>query len=92
MVDILHRMNQEDDDDGVDSDDDDDPLDLADRLAGVNLDDAGETWAVLTAEERRQFSELLQSGDVTSVLPGEFSLVDTIYTDLSLVDTIYTDL
>ena len=69
MVDILQRMNDDQDDEGVDSDDDEDPLDLADRLRGVNLDDAGETWAALTQEERNQFSELLRSGDVTSVLP-----------------------
>ena len=69
MVDILHRMNNQDDDEDVDSDDDEDPLDLAERLQGIDLDDAEETWAALTAEERRQFSELLSSGDVTSVLP-----------------------
>ena len=40
MVDILQRMNDDQDDEGVDSDDDEDPLDLADRLRGVNLDDA----------------------------------------------------
>ena len=68
MVDILHRMNEEDQDD-MDSDDDDDPVDLSERLQGVNLDDAEETWSVLTPDERKQFSELLQSGDVTSVLP-----------------------
>ena len=70
MVDILHRMNnQEEDEEGMDSDDDEDPLDLAERLQGIDLDDAEETWAVLTPDERRQFSELLSSGDVTSVLP-----------------------
>ena len=69
MVDILHRMNNQENDEDVDSDDDEDPLDLAERLQGIDLDDAEETWAALTAEERRQFSELLSSGDVTSVLP-----------------------
>jgi len=68
MVDILQRMN-DDEDDTIDSDDDEDPLDLAERLQGVNLDDAAETWAILTKEERRQFSELLQSGDVSNILP-----------------------
>ena len=76
-MDILNRQRGGDtgdlgdgeEEEEFDSDDDEDPLDLADRLRGVDLEDAEATWSALTAEERRQFSSLLSSGDVTSVLP-----------------------
>ena len=47
MVDILHRMNSQEEEE--DSDDDEDPLDLAERLQGIDLDDAAETWSALTS-------------------------------------------
>jgi len=73
MKDILIRMNAEDnkhDEDGdTDSDDESDPEDLSDRLAGVDLDQVDNVWDKLTKDERRQFDELVKSGDVTSILP-----------------------
>ena len=48
MVDILHRMNSQEEEE-EDSDDDEDPLDLAERLQGIDLDDAAETWSALTS-------------------------------------------
>ncbi|KAF2367627.1 Zinc finger HIT-type [Trinorchestia longiramus] len=50
----------------LDSDDDDD---LEERLKGVDLDDSDEVWSRLTEDERRQFRQLVQTGDVTAVLP-----------------------
>ena len=53
----------------IDSDDDDDLDELADRLQGVDLDDANQVWLRLSKSERRQFTELLEKGDVNSLLP-----------------------
>ena len=69
MVNILNRMSEQQEEEEEDSDDDDDPVDLVERLRGVNLDDPEELWAQLTEEERREFDSLARSGDVSSVLP-----------------------
>lgn len=72
MMDILQRMNnedKEDDWDSDDSDDEEDPIDLADRLQGIDLDNADEIWDKLSKDEKKQFDELVKSGDLASVLP-----------------------
>jgi len=72
MVEVLKRMNQDDNDDEEeeeDSDDDDEPIELSERLEGLNLDNADDIWEKLTKEERREFEELLKSGDVTNIIP-----------------------
>lgn len=53
----------------LDSDDESEGADLAERLAGIDLDNADQVWEQLSEEERRQFEELLQSGDVSEVVP-----------------------
>lgn len=41
---------------------------LADRLAGVDLDDTAEVWRRMTAGERRQFERLVASGQAHDLL------------------------
>ena len=69
MMNILNRMNEQQEEEEEDSDDDDDPVDLEERMRGVNLDDPDELWSRLTEDERREFDSLAKSGDVGSVLP-----------------------
>lgn len=72
MVEVLKRMNHpedEDDEEEEDSDDEEEPEELAERLEGLNLDNADEIWKKLTKDERREFEELLKSGDVTGIIP-----------------------
>jgi len=68
MIDILQRVNKEEEEE-EDSDDEEEPLELEERLKGVNLDDAEEIWSKLTKDERDEFDGLIKSGDVSSVLP-----------------------
>eukprot|EP00092_Neocalanus_flemingeri_P008095 GFUD01008735.1.p1 GENE.GFUD01008735.1~~GFUD01008735.1.p1 ORF type:complete len:361 (+),score=114.89 GFUD01008735.1:57-1139(+) len=69
MMDILQRMNKEDDCESDDSDDDEDPVDLGERLQGIDLDNADDVWEKLSKDEKKQFDELVKSGDLASVLP-----------------------
>ena len=70
MMKILNRMNdQQEEEEEEDSDDDEDPVDLEERMRGVNLDNPEELWARLTEDERREFDQLARSGEVGSVLP-----------------------
>lgn len=71
MMDILQRMNNEDENDydSDDSDDEEDPVDLVERLQGIDLDNADEVWEKLSKEEKKQFDELIKSGDLASILP-----------------------
>ncbi|XP_075984181.1 zinc finger HIT domain-containing protein 2 isoform X2 [Anticarsia gemmatalis] len=76
MIDILKRMQDEDnidiDDlveyDDVDSDDGNE-IGLEERIKGLNLDDADAVWNALTEDERNEFEALLNQGDVGSILP-----------------------
>ncbi|XP_063896445.1 zinc finger HIT domain-containing protein 2 [Helicoverpa armigera] len=78
MVDILKRMQDEDnididnlieyDDEPADSDDEAE-IDLQDRLRDLNLDDADAVWNALTEDERNEFEALLNQGDVGSIVP-----------------------
>jgi hypothetical protein len=54
----------------VDSDDDDDDDDLADRMAGVNLDDANSVWDKLSVQEKEEFQRILACGDPGSIIPS----------------------
>ena len=72
MMDILQRMNKEEEEedcDSDDSDDDEEPIDLSERLQGIDLDKADDVWDKLSKDERKQFDELVKSGDLASVLP-----------------------
>lgn len=44
----------------LDSDDDQEHLDISERLAGVNLDDAEKVWEKLTEDERQDFVSFLK--------------------------------
>lgn len=57
-----HRLEQEED--AVDSDDEEAALDLGERLAGIDLDDADKVWEKLTGDERQEFMAFLKSEDV----------------------------
>lgn len=60
----------EDEEEDVEEDSDDEPEDdLADRIKGVNFDDADALWDKLTYEERQQFQNLVDSGEITELLP-----------------------
>ncbi|KAG5893097.1 hypothetical protein JTB14_024298 [Gonioctena quinquepunctata] len=54
----------------LDSDDDEIYSDIADRLAGVNLDDAEQVWEKLTEDEKQEFVSFLKSEDVTKLIPS----------------------
>ncbi|KAJ8923343.1 hypothetical protein NQ315_001901 [Exocentrus adspersus] len=80
MLAILENSNQQigtdlgelnsmlDESDYLDSDDDDTCLDIEDRLAGVNLDDAEEVWSRLAEDEKQDFIAFLKSGDVDKLI------------------------
>lgn len=42
---------------------------LSKRLEGINLDDADAIWAKLTVAERQEFEKIVQSDDVSSIMP-----------------------
>ncbi|XP_055643703.1 zinc finger HIT domain-containing protein 2 [Toxorhynchites rutilus septentrionalis] len=83
MVDILKRLDQtereheasgespvdDNDDDEIDSDDGEVEPELIDRMEGVNLNDADAIWNRLTEEERNEFRSMLESGDVSQIMP-----------------------
>lgn len=60
-------------DEELDSDDEkadpDDTIDLSKRLEGVNLEDAEAIWAKLTVAEREEFEKIVQSDDVSNIMP-----------------------
>lgn len=67
----------ESDDDELDSDDEDvdagaadgEASDLAKRLEGIDLNDANALWSQLNEEERNEFKKIVQSEDVSTILP-----------------------
>lgn len=64
----------DDDDDGDELDSDDetdmpDDNDLSKRLEGIDLNDADAIWSHLTDAEKQEFKKIVQSEDVTSILP-----------------------
>lgn len=52
------KVNDMDED--LDSDDNETPMDIADRLAGVDLDDAEQVWEKLTEDEKQEFMSFLK--------------------------------
>lgn len=80
MYEILKRIDSEQpfdsdlelSDEELDSDDDEDLAeddDLSKRLEGIDLNDADAIWSKLTEIERAEFSKIVESEDVTSILP-----------------------
>lgn len=70
----LGRFSQfvdiEDLEEDLDSDDDDNYIDIAERLANVNLDDAEDVWDKLTEDERQDFVAFLKTEDVAKLIPS----------------------
>ncbi|KAF7287689.1 zinc finger HIT domain-containing protein 2 [Rhynchophorus ferrugineus] len=50
--------------------DDDNFLDITERLAGVNLDDAEQVWEKLTEDEKQDFVAFLKTEDVAKLIPS----------------------
>lgn len=48
------------DENELDSDDEEDILDIGDRLAGIDLDDAEQVWGKLTEDEKQEFVAFLK--------------------------------
>ncbi|GJQ85274.1 hypothetical protein Trydic_g23173 [Trypoxylus dichotomus] len=74
MLEILARMHEENEaaqeKEQLDSDDEsiDDYLDLADRLAGIDLDDTEKVWEHLTDREKKDFEKFVCSEDVVKLV------------------------
>ncbi|TRY70810.1 hypothetical protein TCAL_01232, partial [Tigriopus californicus] len=71
LLEAFKRLNQPDLD-GHDDDDDSasaDEQDIADRLAGIDLDDSEAIWAHLSDQERLEFEKLVQTGDIQKLIP-----------------------
>lgn len=58
------------DENELDSDDEEDILDIGDRLAGIDLDDAEQVWGKLTEDEKQEFVAFLKSEDITNLIPS----------------------
>lgn len=81
MVDILKRMQDDDnidindlieydDDHGEPADSDDEEADdLERRIENINLDDADEIWNALTEDEKNEFEALINRGEIGSIMP-----------------------
>ena len=54
--------------DNLDLDSDDDE-DLSDRIANIDLEDSDQLWAVLTPQERKDFKDKLNSGELYKLVP-----------------------
>ncbi|XP_055606964.1 zinc finger HIT domain-containing protein 2 [Uranotaenia lowii] len=55
--------------DEADSDDGEEVPDLVERLADIDLNNADDVWARLTDEERMEFQGLLETGNLSQILP-----------------------
>ncbi|XP_062564224.1 zinc finger HIT domain-containing protein 2 [Armigeres subalbatus] len=80
MIDILGRLDEtaglqfnedeeSDNNEEVDSDDGENIRSLAERLGVINLDNADAVWQQLTDEERNEFQNMLESGDISQIMP-----------------------
>ncbi|XP_066975699.1 zinc finger HIT domain-containing protein 2 isoform X2 [Macrobrachium rosenbergii] len=74
MEEILKRVESDgsvisDGNEVLDSDDDEDEVDLAERMAGVDLSDSNTVWKLLSDEEREEFRELVNSGNFENLIP-----------------------
>ncbi|KRT78871.1 hypothetical protein AMK59_7695, partial [Oryctes borbonicus] len=75
MLEILKRIHEENEathgaNEQLDSDDEsvDDYLDLADRLAGIDLDDTEKVWEQLTDNEKKEFEAFVCTEDVSKLV------------------------
>ncbi|KAL3271071.1 hypothetical protein HHI36_021570 [Cryptolaemus montrouzieri] len=79
MLEILKKVHEsnpliddtfEDEESEALDSDDQEFVDIADRLANVDLDDAEKVWEKLTEDEKKEFVAFLQSEDVTKLIPS----------------------
>nr|XP_018901966.1 PREDICTED: zinc finger HIT domain-containing protein 2 [Bemisia tabaci] len=70
MKEILERLKgaDESEDEELDSDDEE-GIDLAARMENIDLDDADAVWGMLSESERAEFQQLVNSGDISKLLP-----------------------
>lgn len=54
----------------IDSDDDEPVADIADRMEGVNLDNPDKVWERLTKDERKNFEDMVNSGEIVQLIPN----------------------
>lgn len=67
MLEILQKNRF--DEETIDSDDEEETLDLGERLAGIDLNDADKVWEKLTHDEQQEFMAFLKSEDVAKYVP-----------------------
>lgn len=67
LNDSLETEEQIDSDDDVDDDFDEDILT---RLQGININDSDKVWQQLTVKERKEFQQLVESGDIMELIPA----------------------
>lgn len=63
------ELDSDDEDVDVGADVDAMESDLAKRLEGIDLDDADAIWSNLNEQERQDFNKIIQSEDVSAILP-----------------------
>lgn len=71
VLEMLQRVEQTEIDDEqeiLDSDDDEDETDLAERLAGADLNNADEIWNRLTDAEREEFKTIVHNGEIDKIV------------------------
>uniref|UniRef100_A0A182JNF4 Uncharacterized protein n=1 Tax=Anopheles christyi TaxID=43041 RepID=A0A182JNF4_9DIPT len=61
--------DHEDEGDELDSDDEIQEDELANRLNGIDLDNATEVWNRLTTAEKEEFQRFIENGDIVEMLP-----------------------
>lgn len=75
QLEALEEEQEEDDHSDLDSDDEGagpeiiQCTDLAERLQNIDLNDANAVWDKLTTQEQKDFEQLIQSGDISTIVP-----------------------
>jgi len=69
--------------DNLDLDSDDDE-DLSDRIANIDLEDSDQLWAVLTPQERKDFKDKLNSGELCKLVPPNERNEQGVWWEISL--------
>lgn len=64
-----YAETQSDEEEDVLDSDDEEFVDINERLAGIDLDNAEQVWDKLTEDERQEFVAFLRSEDVTKLIP-----------------------
>lgn len=80
----------------LDSDDEAPSTDLSKRLEGISLNDADAIWSKLTDSERQEFGKIVNSEDVSSILPPftpwwETKIQKVLISDMNCADATTTE-